>query len=199
MRLPASYHRQAQRLEATDAVIRVWLVDGRTLTVPMHWFPRLCNGTPVERNNWELTEGDTLIRWPDLGVELTVESLLTNSPPDADADGARVEDMNVSGHTISVWLTDGRTLTVPLHWFPRLCNGTSEERNNWEAWDGRSRMYWPDLDEILTVEGMLAGAWSAEQARSLGKWLLARGEGRGVAGYEIFEHHRSEQKPVPLA
>ena len=190
--------RCAEELEVTDDVIRVWLRGGRTLTVPLRWFPRLSAGTPDERNRWELIESGTSVRWPELDVELAVDDWLADSPPEAGTDWACVGNLKISGHTISVWLQDGRTLTVPLHWFPRLCGGTVEERNNWIA-PGWSMISWPDLDEDLTVRGLLAGGWSAERARTLGRWLLARQEGRGIEHWQIVEHHRSDPKPVPLA
>ena len=114
------------------------------------------------------------------------------------ADLRRAEELEVTDDVIRVWLRGGRTLTVPLHWFPRLCGGTPDERNNWEA-DPPSMIYWPDLDETFTVDGLLGGGWSAERARTLGRWLLARQEGRGIEDWQIVEHHRSDPKPVPLA
>ena len=179
--------------------MRVWLHDGRTLTVPIHWFPRLCDGTPNERNNWEPIESGTSIHWPDLGVELTVAGLLADGPPDGGADYACVDNLEVSDSDICVWLQDGRTLTVPIHWFPRLCDGTPNERNNWEPSGSRSLIRWPDLDEDISVDGLLSGGWSAEGVRTLGRWLLARREGRSVMHYDIVAHQRSVPKALPLA
>ena len=78
----------------------------------------------------------------------------------AQADGAdiRVQDVAVSEGELTVALMDGRTIAVPLAWYPRLAYGTPEQRARWEAAGGGYGIHWPDLDEDLSTEGLLAGA-----------------------------------------
>jgi len=70
----------------------------------------------------------------------------------------RVKKVNFSTDSLSVDLMDGRTISVPLVWYPRLFNGTEKQRNNWEICGGGYGIHWPDLDEDLSTEGMLRGA-----------------------------------------
>ena len=94
------------------------------------------------------------------------------------------ERVMVTEDTLSVDLSDGRTISVPLAWFPRLLQSTPEERNNWRL-IGRGRgIHWEDIDEDISVEGLLAGRPSGESQFSFKKWLdrrssrLARRSGR---------------------
>jgi hypothetical protein len=73
-----------------------------------------------------------------------------------------------------VHLVDGRTVSVPLAWYPRLFYSTSEERQNWELLGDGEGIHWPDLDEDIAVAHLLAGVPSGESQRSLKKWLDAR-------------------------
>lgn len=80
----------------------------------------------------------------------------------------------VTEDTLSVDLSDGRTISVPLGWYPRLANGTPEERSEWRL-TGRGRgIHWPRLDEDISVEGLIAGRPSGEQSESLNRWLTSR-------------------------
>jgi hypothetical protein len=80
-------------------------------------------------------------------------------------------DVVVTEDALTILLADGRTLSVPLTWYPRLWHGTPEE---WARWrfigDGRG-IHWPDLDEDISVEGLLEGRHSGEGQPSLKKWL----------------------------
>ena len=87
---------------------------------------------------------------------------------------ARAQLVRISDEAVSVDLVDGRTIIVPLGWYPRLWNATSEERNNFEIFGDGAYIHWPDLDEDLTVAGLLAGRRSGESPKSLKKWLEAR-------------------------
>lgn len=80
------------------------------------------------------------------------------------------------GHLV-VEMADGRVLWVPLDWYPRLLHGTPQERERCEIIAGGEGIHWPDLDEDLSVEGLLAGRRSGESATSLDRWLRARGQG----------------------
>lgn len=86
----------------------------------------------------------------------------------------RARSVGVSEESLTVDLTDGRTLIVPLVWFPRLWHGTAEERKNFEIFGDGTYIHWPDLDEDLTIAGLLAGLPSNEAPQSVKKWLDAR-------------------------
>jgi hypothetical protein len=93
----------------------------------------------------------------------------------APADGAdiRVRDVTVSEDELTVALMDGRTITVPLAWYPRLEAGTPEQRARWEMAGAGYGIHWPELDEDLSTEGLLTGAraprgsaaWRSSQVR----------------------------------
>ena len=79
----------------------------------------------------------------------------------------RVKNVSFTEDTISVDLMDGRTIVVPLVWYPRLLNGTSEQLANWEICGGSYGIHWEDLDEDLSTEGMLRGAPAPRKSRSI--------------------------------
>jgi Protein of unknown function (DUF2442) len=91
-----------------------------------------------------------------------------------DIQEARAQSVTVSDEALSVDLVDGRTVIVPLVWFPRLWHGSKEERDNLEIFGDGAYIHWPDLDEDLTVAGLLEGRRSAESPTSLKKWLATR-------------------------
>ena len=70
----------------------------------------------------------------------------------------RVKDIHIARDSLSVDLMDGRTITVPLAWYPRLANATSTQLKNWELCGADYGIHWPDLDEDLSTEGLLRGA-----------------------------------------
>ncbi len=70
----------------------------------------------------------------------------------------RVVDAQFTDDTLSVALRDGRTITVPLVWYPRLLNATPGQRRNWKISGGGYGIHWPDIDEDLSTEGLLRGA-----------------------------------------
>ena len=72
--------------------------------------------------------------------------------------GERVADVRFTDDSLSVDLADGRTITVPLAWYPRLLHATSEARRNWQVSAAGYGIHWPDLDEDLSTEGLLRGA-----------------------------------------
>jgi Protein of unknown function (DUF2442) len=82
--------------------------------------------------------------------------------------------VSVSDDALVAELADGRTITVPLAWFPRLAHGTSAERANWRLIAGGEGIHWPDLDEDVSVESLLAGRRSGETQESLRRWLQRR-------------------------
>ncbi|MBI4310442.1 MAG: DUF2442 domain-containing protein [Chloroflexi bacterium] len=89
------------------------------------------------------------------------------------------QNVEVTEDHLKVDLRDGRTLTVPLVWFPRLVYGTPAERANWRFIARGEGIHWEDLDEDISVEGLLAGYQSMESQESLRRWLEAR-EKKGV-------------------
>jgi hypothetical protein len=84
------------------------------------------------------------------------------------------QDVHVSNDTLTVDLSDGRTISVPLGWFPRLEYGRAEERANWRLIGKGHGIHWPDLDEDISVEGLLAGKPSGESQASFKRWLQGR-------------------------
>src|SRR3954463_2740383 len=70
----------------------------------------------------------------------------------------RVPDVKITKNALSVALRDGRTITVPLAWYPRLLNATAAQRKNWRVAGGGYGIHWPDIDEDLSTEGLLRGA-----------------------------------------
>ena len=82
----------------------------------------------------------------------------------------------VTEDSLTVDLVDGRTIIVPLVWYSRLWHRTPEEHNRFEIFGDGTYIHWPDLDEDLTVAGLLAGLPSGENPQSLKKWLAGRGQ-----------------------
>ena len=91
-----------------------------------------------------------------------------------DADALLAQAVSVTEDNIVVDLSDGRTLTVPLAWYPRLLHGTPNERNNWRLIGRGNGIHWPDLDEDISVSGLIAGNRSGESQQSLARWLESR-------------------------
>jgi hypothetical protein len=85
------------------------------------------------------------------------------------------EGVTVTEDTLSVDLSDGRTIAVPLAWFPRLLHATPKERNQWCLIGRGHGIHWTELDEDISVEGLLAGKPSGESQGSFKKWLERRG------------------------
>ncbi|MBI2886023.1 MAG: DUF2442 domain-containing protein [Chloroflexi bacterium] len=92
--------------------------------------------------------------------------------------GEQVKDVRVTEDTLTVDLMDGRTLSVPIGWFPRLLHGTLKARHNWQLSGGGEGIHWPDLDEDISIEGLLAGYPLGESQRSLKRWLEQRSRNR---------------------
>lgn len=82
--------------------------------------------------------------------------------------------MQFDESALTVDLEDGRTISVPLAWFPRLLEGTEAERNNFRFIGGGEGIHWEDLDEDISVENLLSGGPSQENERSLSHWLKGR-------------------------
>ena len=93
------------------------------------------------------------------------------------------QDVVVTESTLTVDLDDGRTISVPLAWYPRLVHGTMEERNNWRITGAGWGIQWPDLDEDISVKGLLAGNPSGESQLSFERWLQGRTQRKGCPKY----------------
>jgi hypothetical protein len=87
---------------------------------------------------------------------------------------AKAVEINVTDDTLTVDLADGRTLSVPLTWYPRLLHGTPAERCNWRLIGDGVGIHWPDLDEDISIEGLLLGRQSGESQKSLQRWMKKR-------------------------
>ena len=80
----------------------------------------------------------------------------------------------ITSGSLTVDLNDGRSISVPLAWYPRLLHGTTEERNNGRLLGKAEGIHWPDLDEDISIENLLRGNPSGESQASLEKWLTLR-------------------------
>ena len=76
--------------------------------------------------------------------------------------------------SLTVGLIDGRSISVPLAWYPRLWHGTSEERNSWRLIGNGEGINWPSLDEDISIENLLMGKRSGESQESFNRWLKKR-------------------------
>src|SRR6266550_3938619 len=85
-----------------------------------------------------------------------------------------VKDVRVTTKALEVSLRDGRTLSVPLDWYPRLAHGSPAERQRWRLIADGVGIHWADLDEDVSVSALLSGLPSAESASSLKRWLASR-------------------------
>ena len=84
------------------------------------------------------------------------------------------QSVSVSDDALVADLEDGRTITVPLAWFPRLARGTPAERAKWRLIGRGEGIHWPELDEDISVASLLAGRRSGETQESLRRWLERR-------------------------
>jgi hypothetical protein len=82
--------------------------------------------------------------------------------------------VNVTAEKLTVDLADGRSLSVPLSWYPRLAHGSDAERRNWKLLGDGYAIEWPELDEHIGVEGLVAGRRSGESRQSIERWLATR-------------------------
>jgi hypothetical protein len=96
----------------------------------------------------------------------------------SDLASARAVNVNVTDDELTVRLEDGRTLAVPLAWYPRLLHGTKRERADWRLIGRGVGIHWPALDEDISVEGLLAGRRSGESQQSLNRWFENRASTR---------------------
>jgi hypothetical protein len=87
---------------------------------------------------------------------------------------AQIVDVHITEETLTVDLSDGRTVSVPLAWYPRLLHSTPTERNHWGLIGRGEGIHFSDLDEDISVENIVAGMPSSESQRSFQRWLEER-------------------------
>jgi len=85
-----------------------------------------------------------------------------------------IENLTITEETLTVELSDGRTLSVPLAWFPRLLHASPKERLNWRLIGKGHGIHWEDIDEDISLEGLLIGRPSGESQTSFKKWIEGR-------------------------
>ena len=95
---------------------------------------------------------------------LTIESL----------EISKIQQVTVTDDTLSMDLSDGRTISVPLAWYPRLLHGSIEERNDYRFIAGGSGIHWNRLDEDISIKNLILGQPSGESQKSFQRWLSSR-------------------------
>ena len=108
----------------------------------------------------------------DTGYSST--QVIGQNPSQTKSSLARAISVVVSSDSLSVDLEDGRTVSAPLTWYPRLLHGTESERAEWKIIGDGEGISWRKLDEDISTDGILAGNPSAESAGSLQRWLESR-------------------------
>ena len=88
------------------------------------------------------------------------------------------QQVRLTKDSLQVELSDGRSISVPLSWHPRLAHATPKERAHWRLIGQGEGIRWPDLDEDISVENLLLGKRSGESQKSFRRWLEARAKGR---------------------
>jgi len=92
---------------------------------------------------------------------------------------ASTRNITITEDALTVELSDGRTISIPLTWYPRLLHGTPVERNTWRLIGNGEGIHWPDLDEDISVENLVFGRASGESQRSFKQWLEKRAANKG--------------------
>ena len=100
--------------------------------------------------------------------------MMSTSPSSIEISDARAQRVSLTEDALVVALVDGRTIAVPLTWYPRLAHGSPVELTHWRLIGEGEGIHWPDLDEDISVEGLLAGRQSGESQSSLRRWCERR-------------------------
>jgi hypothetical protein len=118
---------------------------------------------------------------------------MTSSLAETDFD-VRATKVVATEDTLTVEFQDGRTISVPTQWYPRLFHGTPRERKNLKI--GAFGIHWPDLDEDISYRGLILGRKSAENPEILKFWLENRKKGKKVTLEDWMTHRRKSPKQV---
>jgi hypothetical protein len=86
----------------------------------------------------------------------------------------KIQGVTITDDTLSADLSDGRTISVPLAWYPRLMNGSVQERDDWRFIANGEGIHWTQLDEDISIKNLILGQPSGESQKSLQRWLKAR-------------------------
>ncbi len=103
-------------------------------------------------------------------------------------------NVRCSNDTLTAELADGRVVSAPLSWYPRLVHATQAERDNWQLEGDGDAIRWPDLDEDILVEALLVGSPSRESELSFNRWLKAKQEGRDLTIPELRAYEESKKQ-----
>lgn len=133
-------------VKVDDDQLLLTLADGRTASIPLQLVGQLEQEEPLPAE---------------------VEILILRHPP-------QVDHVHVTDSTLNVYLKDGRLLSCPLAWFPRLLHGTPAERNHYKLSGDDNIIHWPELDEDIELVRLFEGGRSVESERSIQRWLLSR-------------------------
>ena len=166
-----------------------WLADAESMRdefIP--WLREKYASAPNRSDEWEgrareIEELPALREMFTGALGLRIEAIETAVP--------RVASVEVSADRVTAHLIDGRVISAPLVWYPRLAHAAPDERNGWALHGGGQRIHWPDLDEEISIEGMLAGQRLGENWRSFRDWLEVI---KAVEGMEIFEVRQADEK-----
>jgi len=112
---------------------------------------------------------------------------------------ATAKNVRVTREALIVELHDGRTVSVPIAWYPRLAHGSMKERQQWELIGPGIGIHWPVLDEDISVDGLLRGLPSGESSESLKRWLASRGRPANQRLQPVKARRRSVTKRGPRA
>ncbi len=129
-----------------DDELLVTLADGRTVAVPLQLVSELSRADP-------------------LPIEARI--LVLRHPP-------KIDHVHVTDNALNIYIQDGRVMSFPLAWFPRLLHGTPAERNHYVVFGEDDVIHWPELDEDIDLMRLLEGGKSVESERSIQQWLLSR-------------------------
>lgn len=121
-----------------------------------------------------MRNADAESREPTARLSRTLQSMHGMNTSATEAISAAAQSVSVSEDTLTVDLVDGRTISVPLAWYPRLLNATQKERKAWRLIGRGEGIQWPDVEEDISVAGLLLGHPSFESNASLEKWLASR-------------------------
>ncbi len=133
-------------VKVEDDQLLVTLADGRTVWIPLQLVSQLEQDEPLPAE---------------------AEVLILRHPP-------QVDHVHVTDSALNVYLKDGRLLSCPLAWFPRLLHGTPAERHSYELSGDDNVIHWPELDEDIELTRLFEGGRSVESERSIQRWMLSR-------------------------